>query len=408
MIAVDDAKRLVAGHVPRGEVIRVPLDKSDGCVLAAAVTAKHDLPLDTSSAMDGFALRHADTAAASREAPVGLRVTRLVCAGDPPPPPLQPGETVRIMTGAMLPEGATAVVPQETVGGGETAQIHVTGPVVRGAHVRRQGEIVRRGDTVLDAGTVLTPAAIGHLASLGEYAVEVYAPPRVNIVPTGSELVRDAGHLRPGKIFESNAHALAAAIRRMGLVPRVFPPVADRTDHLGAVLRECFAGGDITIVSGGVSVGAKDLVREVLDGLEVIPVFWQVAQKPGKPLYLGMRGRHVVFGVPGNPAASLVCFFEYVRPALLQWLGYHDIWPAAGEARLAVPVANPAGRTHWLGAIAELRNSELMATPLPDQASHSLCALVRANCLVVVPADVAHCAAGERLVIHWLETGRII
>lgn len=402
MMTVTEARAIIAQTIHPGPVITVPLQQCVGKILAHEVRTLHDFPLFAASAMDGYAIRSDDTQHATPAQPCSLRVTDILYAGDHATHALNSGETIRIMTGAMIPPGASAVVPQEDVAHATATQILLTHTAAAGEHIRKSGEECRRGNIVASAGDPLTPARIGYLAALGIYEVPVCSAPRVAIIPTGSELIRDPAALTPGKIFESNSFALGAAITALGITPTVYPPIPDEERALRHVLQDAIATHDITIVSGGVSVGDKDYVRAVLDTVQVESLFWSVAQKPGKPFYCGKRAQRVVFGLPGNPASSLVCFYEYVQPAILRWLGHTAMWPAASSARLQQRVTKKNGRTHFLRAIATYTDGTLFVTPLSSQDSHRMASFARANCLLIVPEETQALALGAHVDIHWI------
>ncbi len=402
MITIATAKDIVAQTIRPGRVASVPLGQCVGKILARAVATPHDFPLFAASAMDGYALRSADTQHATPARPCQLRITEILYAGDHATRTIDLGETIRIMTGAMIPRGATAVVPQEDVAQTTAQQITLTRAVAAGDHIRPAGEECRSGNIVASAGDTLTPARIGYLAALGIYEVPVYAAPRVAIIPTGSELIRDSAALTPGKIFESNSFALAAALMELGIVPTISPPVPDEENALRHVLHDAITTHDITLVSGGVSVGDKDYIRAVLATLQVESLFWSVAQKPGKPLFFGKRDARVVFGLPGNPASSLVCFYEYVQPAILRWLGHASIWPVSACAVLQQRVTKKDRRAHFLRAVATHDAGTLLVTPQSSQDSHRMASFARANCFLIVPADVQELASGARVDIHWI------
>lgn len=403
MISVQQARSAIEAIVERGPAMTVPLPESLGRIIADDVMSPHDYPLFTASAMDGIALCHEDTAHATAAQPVLLTLRASVMAGDVPTESLQSGNALRIMTGAMLPPGATSVIMQEEAVVTADGRLRVIAPIPYGQHVRRAAEDVCAGDIVLRVGTAMTPATIGFAAALGITQVPIVAPPRVAVLPTGSELVREHSQLRPGAIFESNAVALDAALRQICIVPRVVAPVADDAAALSRAIAAQLATSDVLLISGGVSVGARDLVKEILLANGVETVFWQVAQKPGKPLFFGQRGRQLVFGLPGNPVSALVCYAEYVQPALHTWMGAAQSWPHDVTARVQSPVSHKIGRTSFLQAIANRTEGQLRVFPLAVQESHRLRSFAEANCLLVMPPDVAAVAAGDDVIIHWLQ-----
>lgn len=402
MISVEEGQRIVMSEVGCGPVRRLPLLKAFGLVLAEAVDSRIDAPLFDASAMDGFALHHEESAAASQVFPARFKNTGLVAAGDAPMKPLRPGETCKVMTGAMLPPGATAVIPQEEVLLDAAGTLLVFRRVEEGDHVRRRGEEIRKGETALPENTPLSAGAVGFLASLGVFSVPVYAPPRVSIVPTGSELVRSLSKLGPGKILESNSLSLCAALRDLGLLASVSAPVPDGGSTLRDILERRLSDSDFVVVTGGVSVGDFDRVKEVLAALGVETRFWKIAQKPGKPIWFGRRKNMFVFGLPGNPSSSLVCFYEYVRPALLKWMGHSRCFLEKACAKLMHPLSKKEERAHFLRARAALREGDLWVEALGGQESHKMASFAKANALLFVPAGAQELPHGSAVTIHWL------
>ena len=277
-----------------------------GRVCAADVLAVVDLPPFASSAMDGYAVRAADT-------PGALRLTGRSSAGTPATREVGPGEAIAISTGAVVPDGADAVVPiEQAVAAGETVEVEA---VAAGDNVRPPGGDVRAGEVVVAAGTVLGAAQIGAAAAAGVAAIACGPRPRVAIVPTGSELRKPGEPLEPGQIYESNGALLAALCRSAGAEVTQHGAVADDEGETRALL-EAALEADVLVTSGGVSMGVKDLVRSSLASLGAEEVFWRVAVRPGKPVAFAVRGATLVFGLPGNPVSSLVAFELFVRPAL--------------------------------------------------------------------------------------------
>lgn len=401
MISVTEAREQLWPAIPQGTPALLPLHDAVGCLIADHIVSTCALPRFDNSAMDGYALRVIETADATPEHPIQLEVCETIAAGTAPTRTVSAGETARIMTGAMIPPGATGVVPQEAVTiTGDT--IHIAHPITEGAHIRRRGEELRTGDQALTQGTVLTPGGVALLAAMGEKTVPVVPPPTVTILSTGSELVTDAKDLTEGKIFETNAATLRAALGELGITPRVFPSIADDAQALRTVVAGALDTSDFVIITGGVSVGKYDLVKPLLAEQQVETIFWKVAQKPGKPLYCGRRCDTLVFGLPGNPASSLVCYYEYVRAALLKWMGFHDCWLPTETASLATPMQKKGGRTHFVRAVATREDSEWRVRPLSEQGSHCMQSFALANCLLVLPADEQTFVEGSSVTIHWL------
>lgn len=409
MISVDDAfERIVSRFRPLAPV-RVPLLEAVGLVLAVDVAATIDIPPFRNSAMDGYALRSADTSAATRDAPVELRVTDTIAAGDAPECEVRPGEAVRIMTGAPLPPGADTVIRFEEVelleGAGTGARaVKIRRPVQAHENVRDPGEDLPRGEVAIPAGTVLGAAEIGALAALNVSEVEVHRRPRVAVLSTGDE-VQDLGdELSPGKIRDANSYALAAMITgyggeavRLGIAG---DSVGDLRDRLKAA-----RDFDLIVTSGGVSHGDYDVVKDVLRADGAIEL-WSVRMKPGKPLAFGEIGGTPLLGLPGNPAAALVSFDQFGRPAILRMLGHRELRLPEISARLTEPISNRGGRRHFERGVVGYRNGEFQVRTTGIHGSAMLSAMMAANCYIVVPEERERLEAGELVTVQPLG-GRI-
>ncbi|HNX49124.1 MAG TPA: molybdopterin molybdotransferase MoeA, partial [Thermoanaerobaculaceae bacterium] len=297
------------------------LDDALGRVLADELTASHDLPPFANSAMDGFAVRAADVVSATAEVPARLRVLADVPAGSVAGVAVAPGTCLRIMTGAGLPAGADTVVPVEHTTAGP-GWVEVARPARSGANVRRAGEDVRAGEIALCRGAVLRAAELGLLAAMGRPYVRVHRAPMVAVVTTGDELVESSQTPGPGQIRDANIHSLCAQVWAVGATPMPVPRVRDTREAVQSALVQAWAGADVVVTNGGVSVGEWDHVKAVLEDLGAEPVFWGVKQKPGRPMAFWAWDGKPVFGLPGNPVSCMVCFEEYVRPALRRMMGF--------------------------------------------------------------------------------------
>jgi molybdopterin molybdotransferase len=396
MKSVDDARaEILAAFAPIG-VERVPLLAGLGRFLSADVLAQSDAPPFDNSAMDGYALRGAQTTGAAREAPIALRVRGESRAGGPVPAALSPASAVRIFTGAAMPADADAVVLQEdTTRDGDLVLVREA--VRPGANVRKQGSDLRAGELALAKHTRLSPGELGLLASQDLASVAVYRRPRVAILSTGDEL-RDIGELaRPGSIVNSNAYALAAQVLEAGAEPWVLPPCRDQLEEAQAAIRAGLLA-DVLVICGGVSVGEYDVVRDALVAAGVSLSFWKIRMKPGKPVAFARAGAVPVLGLPGNPVSAWVTFELFVRPGLRKMLGD----PRPERPRLWVQLSQSIKRTPGRTEFARARlhvdgHGSVLAEPLARQGSGSLPSVVCVDALLVLPAESETLAAGARV-----------
>jgi len=385
LLSIEEALELVLARVRPLEAEEVALADAAGRVLAEPARSAVDLPPFPSSAMDGFAVRAAD-------APGTLPVAGSVAAGRPASRPLARGEAVAISTGGVVPEGADAVVPIELVEERDGSVV-IRDNVVVGDNVRERGGDLRRGELVVDAGVRLSPARVGALAAAGVTSVRCTRVPRVVVVVTGTELRAPGEPLAPGQIYDSNGFILAAQLRSAGAAVERVPPVADDEAATRAAVERGLAA-DVLVTTGGVSVGVHDLVRSVEAELGVEEVFWRVAMQPGKPVAFGVRGRTLVFGLPGNPVSSLVGFELFVRPALLALQGLADPRPAFRPGRLARPARRLAARDALLRARTRVDGDTVLLDPLTGQQSHMIAQAASADALVLVPQGEGELAEG--------------
>ena len=385
LLSIEEAQRLVLERVQPLPAERVALGEAAGRVPAEAVGARVDLPPFDSSAMDGFAVRAADT-------PGRLPVRERIPAGEPSLEELRPGEAMGIATGGSVPEGADTVIPlEEVVDRGN--EIEIGAAVRAGANVRPRGGDVRRGDAVVEAGARLGPAQIGALAAAGIAEVLCSRRPRAAVLATGSELRRPGEALAPGQIYEANTPLLAAQARYAGADAELLEAVEDdEAAHRGAL--EAGLRADLLVTSGGVSVGPHDLVRSVGAALGVEEVFWGVAVKPGKPLWFGVCDRTLVFGLPGNPVSSLVGFELFVRPALLALQGAREPLPRFDPGRLARAVRPNPARTELMRARSAVVDSAVELDLLGGQDSHMIARAAGADALVLIPPGTEELPAG--------------
>ena len=389
MRSVDEHREVVAGLIAARPPISVPISDALGLVLAEDVVAPLSLPGFDNSAMDGYAVIDDDIATATDDAPVRLPVTEDIPAGRTDIPTITRGAAHRIMTGAPLPEGATAVVPVEATDGAvDTVTIRVS--VVPGQHVRRAGEDVTAGSTVLTAGQVVTPAALGLAAALGLVELTVVPRQRVLVLSTGTELVAPGAPLQPGQIYESNAVMLAAAVRDAGADVAVAPMTSDDVDVFRETLREHTGQADLIITTGGVSAGAYEVVKDALSGTVE---FVKVAMQPGMPQGAGVVNGTPIITLPGNPVSALVSFEVFIRPALRAAMGLPDADRPRRTATLTEDLTSPRGKRQFRRGV--LDGDTVISYGPP--ASHHLRWLASANCLLELDEDTSEAAAGQRV-----------
>ncbi len=407
MHSVEDALQQALVHFHPLDAERVPILKALDRVLAEDVISEFDIPPHANSAMDGYAVHADDTKGAGRQTPCTLHVIGNLAAGHVLDTRITSGTAVRIMTGAPIPPGADAIVRFEDASC-EGESVHIFSEVHVGKDLRSAGEDVGRGEPVLRKGMHLRPQEVGMLAALGRVDVAVVRRPRVAILATGDELV-DVGHsLTPGRIYDANGYSNAAQVLRYGGIPIQLGIVQDCKHVLAKKMEEGLAQDvDLFLVSGGVSVGDFDVVKEALIDKGEIS-FWRVCMKPGKPLAFGTirgeRGTSVpLLGMPGNPVSAMVSFELFARPALLTMLGESDLEKPSVEAMLVDAIAHKDDRRHYVRVLLEEKDGERYAHLAGNQGSGVLSSMVRANGLAVIPEELASVPAGQRVQVMLLD-----
>jgi molybdopterin molybdotransferase len=380
MLRVEEALSRILGLVSPLQTEWISIGKAIGRVAAEPIIASRTVPPWDNSAMDGYAVRSDDLL----RCPARLRVTDVIYAGHLPTKPVQPGGSARIFTGAPIPSGADAVVMQEKTRA-EGDWVEVLEPVGPGTSIRPKGEDATKGEELIAAETPIGIPEAGLLWSQNKSEVAVHRQPKVAILSTGDELA-ELGDASQERIIDSNSLCLAAAVSRAGGVPTRLGIAPDSLDEIHRRLGEA-QQFDVVITSAGVSVGERDFVRDALGRLGVDMSFWRVAIKPGKPLAVGRKNQTVYFGLPGNPTSSLVSFELFVRPALRRMLGYLSASPFSVSGRLAEELKKPKGLTHYVRAVATLRDGEIWARPLASQTSGALRSAASATHLIVFPED---------------------
>ena len=402
VIDVEDAQRTILEACPPMAAVETALDDVVGRVLAADVTASEDVPPFANSAVDGYAVRAADVA----EVPAELSVVGELAAGAAPyEGVLAAGQAVRIMTGAPMPAGADAVAMVEDSTRLDGGRVRLGAALRTGVAVRGAGDDVRAGDVVLRAGTVVTPAVAGVLASVNARRVLAFPSARVAVLSTGDELVTDGSPLRPGQIRESNSTMLAPLLAQAGCTVDRRPVVPDDEAELEAVLRDAATTNDAVVTSGGVSMGDYDVVRAVLG--RIAEMTWmQVAIKPAKPLAFGTLAGVPIFGLPGNPVSSLVSFELFARPALRRMMGHAHLARPSVVGVTDVDLRRQSdGKVHFLRVNGEFGDDgRYHVRPVAAQGSHQLSATALADALVVLP-DGEGVPAGTDVAVLILNLG---
>lgn len=393
MISVERARSIIK----EGVLDRILLQEERrlldalGYYLATAPVASTDVPGFDQSAMDGYAIRMAERGDA-------LKVDKENYAGVLHPGELEPGQAVRIFTGAPIPYGADTVVVQEKVVRVDN-YIRAEDPsLTRGRNIRIKGEAIKKGQLLLKKGTRLTPAMIGLLASAGVDQVRVYKKPRVSLIVTGSELQIPGRPLVGSQLYDANSYQLMAALKSDGVDFVFLKRVKDNREDILAALKQGLKEADLIILTGGVSVGEYDYVVQVLEQLDVERCFYKISQKPGKPLLFGKKQAKILFGLPGNPAAAFGCYQLYVRQALKGLCGASDIFGQPPLAHIQDDFIKPVGNVYFLKGYF---NNDWVEV-LKEQQSYKLNSLAKANCLIELPADVTVVKKGELVKIHFL------
>jgi molybdopterin molybdotransferase len=386
MIQVKDALRIVTENSLKLSAKRKPVSSCLGYVLAETIYSPISMPPFRQSAMDGYAFIHSENQQ--------YDVVSSSQAGDHPKISLAPREAVRIFTGAFVPKEADTVVMQEHVMATENSILISTMPD-KYANVRAKGEQIKKGEVVFEVNTLITPAAIGFLACLGITEIEVYKKPKVAILVTGNELVEPGKKLPKGKIYESNSVMLQAALQTVGINKTKVFKVKDSLKATKKALRKIVDKYDMILISGGISVGDYDFVKEALLENEVEELFYKINQKPGKPMFFGRKNETLIFALPGNPASSLTNFYVYVYPALKSRMGYSETHLPKIVRKLNAGISNTSGKTLFLKAIYD----ETAVTVLEGQSSAMLNTFAVANCLLIVPEDVETLKKGQMVTL---------
>jgi len=401
LISSQEARTTILSNVSPLPPKELPFTETLGLVLAEDIVSDLDIPPFNNSSMDGFAVRAEDTASAASDSPVSLRISGEIPAGEGKEFSLMPGEALRIMTGAPMPPGADAVVPKENTETRETTVL-INNEAQKGEYVRLIGEDVSKGLGVLKKGTTIRAPEIGLLASLGRSRVKVFRAPTVAVIGTGNELVEVNKPLLKGQIRDSNSYSLAAQINGCGAKSFRLGIAKDTREDTLAKISKGFEY-DVVITIGGVSVGEYDFVNQVLKDLGAELKFWRIRQEPGKPLAFSVLKGKPVFGLPGNPVSAMVCFEEYVRPALLKMMGKTKLFRPEVSAVLDQDFKKEPGKIYFLRTKLERRNGTYFAKPTGPQGSGILRSMALADGIGIIPEDSSLVKAGDKIRVQMID-----
>lgn len=393
MLSVEKAKQAVLENVSELSVENSSIEKTYGSVLAENIYSPLALPPFNQSAMDGYAFIFEDL-----KNNVPIKIIAEVAAGSFFKETLKSGEAIRIFTGAAVPKGADCIVMQEKVIiENNYLQIIDTALSIH-SNIRPKGSQIEKQELALPKGTKMTAAAIGFIAGMGITTLNVIRKPKVNVIVTGSELQKPGSQLKEGHIFESNSYSIIAALNSMNLFAENILSVSDNEDEVTALIARSIETCDVLLLSGGISVGDYDFVERGLKKLNVEPVFYKVKQKPGKPLFFGKHKNTLVFALPGNPAAVLSCFYNYVYPALRKIQGFSDYFLKSIHLPLSTDYPKKSGLSNFLNA--KIDNDKIL--PLEGQASYLLRSYAIADSLIYLPEESENLKAGQLVEVFLL------
>ena len=416
MLSVEEAQEKIMSMFAPLEPVPTPILESIGQVLSEDVTSDINIPPLDNSAMDGYAIRYEDVLNASLNQPINLRLIGHIAAGQLPNQEVAPGTAIRIMTGAPIPNGANAVVPFEDTDEFDNrangimvenmSSVEVRVSLTEGTNIRPKGQDIVQGQLVLTKGSVIRPAEVGVLASLGRNTVNVIRKPIIAVISTGDELLEPGEPITPGKIYNSNSYSVCSSILVYGGIPKFLGIARDSLESLNTKLEEALSA-DLIITTAGVSRGDFDIVKDLLANRGKI-TFWTVRMRPAKPLAFGIfpraNGENVPhIGLPGNPVSTLVAFEELVRPAILSMLGKQNTQKSVVNAILVGDIVNYDERRVYARVTVTKKNHIYYATLTGDQGSGILTSMARANGLAICPEDIPIMKSGETVEVQMLD-----
>lgn len=403
MISVEKAIESILKEIKILGSERISILDSLGRVAAEDMYSSRDIPPFDNSAMDGYALKFKDIKGSSVENPSILKVVEDLPAGYTPKKAIKDGEAARIMTGAPIPKCADTVIMVEDTKK-ETDTVKIFRETKQGGNIRSAGEDVKSGELVISRGTLIRPAEVGMMASVGRAFVYVYQAPRVAILSTGDELVDVDDELTEGKIISTNSYTLMSQVKECGGIPIYLGIAKDTKKEIGEKLKEGTCA-DIIVSTGGVSVGDYDLVKDVLKELGAEIRFWKVAMRPGQPLIFGIIAGKPFFGLPGNPVSSMVSFEQFVRPSILKMCGFKNIFRHVIKATIKENISQKPGRKRFLRSIVSLEDGRYYVRLTGEQGSGILMSMVKSNGLMIMPEDKTDFKVGETVKVQLLRRG---
>lgn len=401
MISVKKAHQIINGFIPHPSSETVPLESCSGRILAQEICAPFPQPRFDNTAMDGYAVRSKDTSGASKTNPVKLTLVNTIRAGSTESSEINSGECARIMTGAPIPEGSDAVVMVEhTSGFNEVHQVSIFSSVRIRENIRFAGEEIRENESLIKKGNEISSGEIGVLATFGFEQVKVFKNANISVFATGDELKSPGEKLKPGEIYNSNLPVLADLIQKSGSKLIHSGTVGDNPKSLIGFLKKTFPISDIIIASGGISMGKFDYVRDVFSEMGVKEHFWKVAQKPGKPLFFGTSKDKMIFGLPGNPVSSYICFTEYIWPVLQKWKSAKKKEKVG--ATLKSPFPTDQQKHRFLFGIVWSEKGKLYCEPTEKLGSHMQSSALNANAILEAKPDQENLPAGQIITVNIL------
>lgn len=405
MIKVEEAVEIVLENTKLLKSENIGILSALDRVLAEDIYAGVDLPSFDNSAMDGYAVIASDTCNALQAEPKALEVVEDLRAGYVAKEKIKSGQAIRIMTGAPIPLGANAVIPFEFTER-ESLKVKIFKEVKEGENVRRRGEDIKKGELAIPGGKLIRPSEIGMLAALNIGTADVVKIPKVSILVTGDELIDIGGELKSGKIIDSNSYSLYSQVLRYGGFPIKLGIAEDTKEDIRAKLQEGLYA-DILLISAGVSVGDYDFVKDVLTDMGMKASFWKVAMRPGKPVTFGKINETLVFGLPGNPASSMITFEQFVAPALLKMQGKTNLNRRIIKAVIMEDITKKTGGIkHFIRGSVKQRNGKYFVKSVGSQSSGVLSSMVLANGLIILPEDIDKVSKGTKVSVQmpdWLE-----